>query len=490
MTQLDQKLSRIVEILAKASILLLLLLYLFCIFRQNKFSFGKESLHFGVGIALLLTAAAMFLSARIKSEKAAVIMIAVLSFGLYFVWNSFVKPEPISDYKVLWDGAGQIVNGTFHDRAIKKDDYFCFYNFQIGYAFYLSILYRLFKGSLAAVRIARYAVLTATNIVLYKTLRLYVSRRASFFGSMLFLMWPFIYIGSGILNNQHEALFLEALAIYIYLKNSGKNAPFYKWIVCSLILSIAIVLRPTANILLLAVIVLPVLQFILKRDRQYLICTAVMLVTYFVSSNLINEAFILSGLAPYGLKTDNLWFKLLLGLTGGNITNQPTIDAEHTDLYFDLKAFGFDYDAYKSAASSYLIDLFRSHKFSMNYLFNKVANYAGFLDNINVFLGSKDIPSDHMVIEILEYTGMTVYFVAVFFAGICCAVNKVIEKDEICLPAIAFGGYFAIYVLFEAVTRYRYEQYYLLFIMAVPAMSYVWNRIREKRQLGNGLCKF
>ncbi len=479
---MDQKISQAVEVIAKASILFLFVFYLFSIFRENKWFLGNISFYLGIILALVLVSVVIFLSGRIKSERVAVITIIILSLGVFGAWNIFLKPTPISDYKVLWNGANQIMDGTFRERAIRKDDYFCFYNFQIGYTFYLSILCRLFKGSLAAVRMVRYVVITATNVVLYKTLRLYASRRSSFCGSMLFLTWSFIYMGSGILNNQHETLLLEALAIYIYLKDSGKKASIYKWIACSLILTVAIVLRPTANIVLLAFIALAVLKFILKMDVQYLICAAAMLVTYVVSSNLINEAFVFSGLAPYGIKTDNLWFKLLLGLTGGNITNIATTDAEHTNLYYDLKSFGFDYDAYKSAASSYLMDLFRNHTFRLYYVYNKIANFAGSLDNQYYFNGNIVYPLDHILIKTLGFMGMCVYVVVIFFSGIWCVVNKIVEKDEICLLVIAFGGYFMIYVLFEAMTRYRYEQYYILFLMAVPSMSYIWNKIREKRK--------
>ncbi len=479
---MDQKVSRVIENFAKFSILLLFVFYLFSIFRDNKYCLTKISLYLGTFLALILVAAVILLSGRIKSEKTAVIVISIMSVGLYLAWTSFIKPVPFSDYKVLWDGANQIVNGTFHDRAIRKDDYFCFYNFQIGYTFYLSILCRLFNGSLWAVRIVRFAIITATNIVLYKTLRLYASRRSSFCGSMLFSTWSFIYVGSGIFNNQHETLLLEALAIYIYLKDSGKKASIYKWIACSLILTIAIVLRPTANIILLAFIALAVLKFILKKDMKYLICAALMLVTYLISINLINEAFVLSGLAPYGIKTDNLWFKLLLGLTGGNITNLHTKDAEHTNLYFDLQAFGFDYDAYKSAAASYLMDLFRNHTFRPYYVYNKLADFAGAYDNQFYFNGNEVYPLDHVLIKTLDFMGLSVYAAVIIFSAIWCVVKKIIEKDEICLPVIAFVGYFMIYVFFEAMTRYRYEQYYMLFLMAIPSMSYVWSRLREKRQ--------
>ena len=452
--------------------------YLVCIILTNHNSFFDSSTIDGILFVCLLALFALCISKIIKSERSAIVFLSVLSLSILLLLNFFVKPVPVSDYEVLWNGARQIVDGTFQERAMLKDDYYCFYNFQIGYAFYLSILYRVFHGSIMAMRIIECLVMTLTNIVLYKTFRLFQGIRWSLIGTTLFACFPFLILGSGILNNQHEAMLFEALAIYVYLKNAGKKSSWYFGIVIGCFLYIGVFVRPTATVVLIAIVMLSLIQGILKHNKEYLICAGVIVVSYIIISCIINEFFVVSGLAPYGLNNHNIWFKLVLGLTGAGITQQPTTDAEHTNLYYDLKYYGFDYDAYKNAASYYLQSLFITNSFDVGFITDKIVSFCGSYDNQYVFAGST-FYSDHQIITTLLNTmGLCLYFATIVFSSIRCLIKRILDYDEIALPALIFVGFFVSYILFEAQTRYRYEQYYMLFLLAIPAMSCCWCKIR------------
>lgn len=423
------------------------------------------------------------ISGSIKTERASIIAIFGLSMAMLVVWNHFVKAVPVSDYKVIWDGANQIVDGTFSSRAIRKDDYFCFYNYQIAYAFYLSLLIRIFHGSIAAIRVVEMIVMAFTNVVLYKTLRLFTRQRTSFCGAALFMGWPYLFMGSGILNNQHESMLFEALAVYMFLKyiDWGKVMPC-KWIICAVFISIAEIMRPTAFVIMIAVTLLPVLKFFLKKNKQYLISGGIVLVSYLVISNAINGIFLLSGLAPYGIKSSNLWFKLSLGLTGNGITQQKTTDAQHTNLYYDLKYYGFNYDSYKEAAAAYIKKIIKSRSINFEFVWNRIVYIAGAVDNQFGFTGTNFLKTHPVTRNVLNAMGICIYFLSVVFAGVRCMLWSIMDRDEISLPALIFLGYFVVYLVFETQTRYRYEQYYMLFLMAVPAMASVWRMLKRNKE--------
>ena len=444
----------------------------------------KSSLKLFFSLGILSTGIFAFLiiiiSGCIKTERASIIVIFCLSMVMLIVWNHFIKAVPVSDYKILWDGANQIVGGTFSNRAIRKDDYFCFYNYQIAYAFYLSLLIRIFHGSIAAIRLVEMIVMALTNVVLYKTLRLFTSLRTSFCGAALFMGWPYLFMGSGILNNQHESMLFEALAVYMFLKYvDGEKVMPCEWIICAVFISIAEILRPTAFVVMIAVTLLPVLKAFLKKNKQYLISGGIVLFSYLIISNTINEIFILSGLAPYGIKSSNLWFKLLLGLTGSGITQQKTSDAQHTNLYYDLKYYGFNYDLYKEAAAAYVKRIICERSINLGYVLSRIVDFVGAVDNQFRFTGSNFIKSHPVIINVLNVMGISIYFMSVVFAGIRCIFWNIMDRDEISLPAIIFLGYFIVYIVFETQTRYRYEQYYVLFLMAVPAMASVWRTLKR-----------
>ena len=454
---------------------------LFSIIKVNiDIPWSGQGIAWGMISCVLLFAFVCLISLPKKKEYINIILIILLSFLCLLVWNYFVKAQPVSDYKVLWEGARQITEGSFYDRAVKKDDYFCFYNFQIGYTFYLSLLYRLFGGSLAAVRIWEICVIVSTNVVFYKTIRLFTGARTSFGGTCLFVFYPFIFMGSGILNNQHEAMLLEGLAVFLFLRYAGKQIKPFIWILAGLFLSTAVLMRPTAIVIVAGIIFISFLRAVTMRSKQYLIAAVVILVSYLVISNVTNVIFTVTDIAPYGLKNSNMWFKLSLGLTGEGITHQPSTDAQHTNLYYDLQYYNFDYDAYKKAAAKYIAGLFSSRKIDLGYIWDKITGYCGAADNQYYFTGT-DFLKDHPVLtDTLCIMGICLYFVSISFSIVRLRISNILSNNEVFLPGIVFVSFFIVYIVLETQTRYRYEQYYMLFLLAVPALGIVYNSLRKK----------
>ena len=248
----------------------------------------KTQINYAFVLGILFTGLLVYALSRsisdLWSDWSNIIMIAITSIILLSVYNKICVFVPTSDYEVLWKGAQQIVEGTFWERAIRKDDYFCFYNYQIGYTFYLSLIYRLFHGSLRAAKIIKIAVMTSTNVILYKTLRLFLQKKAAAVGTLLYICYPFVFMGAGILNNQHEAMLLESLAIFIFLRKDQVKSKIFS----AIIIAVANVLRPTASIVLIAMIIMSFFQWIVNKRKKYLLYAVLLAVTYLISANLMN----------------------------------------------------------------------------------------------------------------------------------------------------------------------------------------------------------
>ena len=459
----ESRISKIFNDIALLLIMFSLIFYLRCIFRIHRETLISITFAAGILCTVVLVYIVAALSRQIKTDTASITFLLLTSLIMLLIWNYYVQARPVSDYRVLWEGAGQIVDGTFHERALRKDDYFCMFNYQIGYAFYLSILFRLFHGSLAAAKIVIIIVIALTNIIIYKTLRLYTGIRTSLCGATLFMCYPFIFMGSGILNNSHEAMLFEALAVYMYLKYAD-NLNFnrwYVWIITGLFLYLAVFMRPTAIVIVIAIFILSILKALLYRDKAYILIAVITITAYLIINSAVNNIFIASGLAPYGLNTNNLWFKLSLGLTGNGITNQYTTSAEYTNLYYDLKFYGFNYDAYKAAAQNYINTILRTKTFDIiKFVYRKMVYFSGSFDNQFGYIGIDFARRYPVMINILNISGICIYFLSVLFSGIRCCTRKILRLNEIALPALIFGGYFITYILFETQTRYRYEQYF------------------------------
>ena len=109
----------------------------------NLFSFN--SVYEIIGIILFL--ALMFLLTmylpKIKDNKNFLIILFIVAFILRLIWIIWIPTEPTSDFKVMYDGATEIVNGNYN--AILDSFYFNVWAYQLGFTGYLALLIKIFK---------------------------------------------------------------------------------------------------------------------------------------------------------------------------------------------------------------------------------------------------------------------------------------------------------------------------------------------------------
>ncbi len=407
----------------------------------------------------------------LHSDKLSLLLLVLISSFVLISWNLIYQPNPVLDYKVIWDGAHQIITGDFYNRALDKSDYFCFFNFQIPYTYLISLLLRIFD-SIITLKITEIIILVFTYIILYKILRLYCSFSESFFGSILFSFYPYIFIGSGVINNQHIGLLLGATAIYIILKKDS----YIKYIISSVLLVIGNLLRSTVIIIFLSIAFTLLLQGLF--EKKTLLGFLLFVSVYLSLNEIINIAFISFSLAPYGIKANDMNFKFLLGLTGSGVTHTPSTDAEHTSLFYDLQYYNFDYDKYSVISRDYLINLIVNGKISVKFLLGKMIHFISAIDNQYIF-GDSDFNKNHLaVMDFLNYWGNITYITTIIGSILYTLRQKiVINNSKFIIPAVSFCVYFVVYIFIEVQTRYRYEQYFMLFLISTPTIYLIMNKI-------------
>lgn len=471
--------ERVIHVLAKLLALFSLGFYILGIFSQH-FNFPFGIVARGILLFVFFIAFSYFLSLYIKSDKAALFLIFFSSFTVLIIWNFLCDAQPVSDYEVLISGANSIIDGTFPDLAKEKDNYFYFYNFQIGYSFYLSIFLRLFNGSLAALKVVEILTITLTNVLVYKIMRLFFSSQISLFTSLLMTLNPYIIMGSGIINNQHISCLLCLCAMYIFLGIKDTSPTKYnllKYALCGLLIALSQVLRPTTTVILIAFVICGTLYGVFCKNKSIIIGSAVLLVTYFVCFNLINLAFIASNIAPIGIKNSNSLFKIILGLTGEGITGKPTTSARHTQYYYDLATFNFDYSAYNNAAKEHLRTCFSENQITFEKIYDKMICFTGGVDNQYSFTNHEFIENNYLIVETMNIVGVFLYTTSILLSFIHTVTVKSITKNKpYLLWILIFGIFFFAYIIFETQTRYRYEQYYMLFFLSMPLF---YNTIRK-----------
>lgn len=473
-----------------AVLIFILLFYLVAIL----FYFSKIYKHitclFGIlaGISILLFL--KFVSKRIDSEICAISSILFSGIVLNNVWYCIYSPVPVSDYKALWEGACLLASGNplVCDSPIllnslnylEPGSYFFVYNFQIPYAAYLAVLSFFFEGSLNHVIIFRSIIPALTATILYKSLCYLLERRIAWWASVVYIFYPFIFTGTGILNNQHEGMLFEALALYFYVVNLNSKG-LIGGLYCGLFLAIAQILRPTASVILIAIWCYTLICFLTNHNYLFIKRAAIVTLSYFVIIFICNFLFIQSGIAPYGIISDNLYFKFIIGLTGKAMTHSGQ------SFSLDLKLYEFDINSYKNAAKIFLYEKIVNGEISLMFLFQKMIRFCSFPDN-QISFGDRIFNVEYkMVIRMLQVTGMFIYLMGVLGAlvkSVLMVINKSCKNAEIFnVASIIFILYFMAYIFIETQTRYRYEQYYMLFLTGMP----IWYDIKGK--VSGLLCK-
>lgn len=240
-------------------------------------------------------------------------------------------------------------------------------------------------------------------------------------------------------------------------------------------------------IFFLSIAVVLSLQCICKKRK--LSALIVFVFTYFAIKEVANQLFSMSAIAPYGIKGNDYYFKFLLGLTGTGITGMPTTDAEHTFLYYDLQHYNFDYNAYHNASKDYLIGLFRERKIDVSFILSKMKRFITGIDNQYCF-GDMQFNTEHVaLIEFINLFGVIMFYTTILFSLVRAIRNRsTFTDDSFIIPSVVFCISFGIYIFIEVQTRYRYEQYFCLFILSGPAMfdtiTLLIEWLRKKNLLG------
>ena len=400
------------------------------------------------------------------------LFIFIGSCVIYLIWVKVCKTLPRSDYAILIDGAKDLLSGTFKTLSFDKRNYFYFYNFQIGFVIYLATVMKILGTSLGVLKLVEIIVMSLSNLLVYLIVSKMHSKNVGILSSLIYGTLLFNIVGSSIINNQHIALLFVLLSIYLFIKS---DKFLFKFFSC-LCLFVSYVLRPTGIIIIIALICYCIWGLMNNNDgklKNKIVTILVIMIVPFLCIRLFDYTMIeIVKIAPNSVISSNAkYFKFVLGIQNTGITGSKTVDARKTQVYFDLKKYGFDYDKYNEASKDYVINRYDDHtRNTINYLSQKMKAFTGGPDNQIVFAVTEDI--DDNTVDIIKFCGYIQYILILLFSFIFGFSSLRERKYTNCnsnldiLFKIIFIGYFMIYIFIETQTRYRFEQYLVLSILS------------------------
>ncbi len=418
-----------------------------------------------------------------KSDKKLSLIIFFGSFIIYLIWGLFAKTQPISDYEVIFNGAKDVINGTFAKQSFDPTNYFYYYNHQIGHTLFVAIEMFFTGGSLAALKILEIIFLSATNLLLYKSVKKIFSDKSALIITIVYSTLIFNVLGSSVINNQHITAFFYMLGLYFFVKNDkilGK-------ILCGMLVSIATIIRPSSIIILLG-FVFYLIWLIIKKSsrRQNLIHLTMIILSFFITTEAINTIVVKTHLAPSSITEPKVpYFKYILGFQWHGLHNIPTIDKIKNTTYLGLEKENFNYEEYNEKSKKYIID---------SYLHNTASVLRYIRNRLNYFTAEPDCQvdwakrgyKDTLSGQVLVKYGYAEYLLLIIFSLISVILylkNKIKNKKDIDiynLFIIIFIGYFLVHTVIECQTRYRYDQYIMLTIISLPIVKIIFEYLDNK----------
>lgn len=469
-----------------------------------------------------------FINARTLS-----IAIFIGSLLVYTIWNLIVNTQPVSDYTVLINGATEILGGNFQNATFDPSNYFYFYNYQVGFALYLAGIMCVVGKSLWGLKIVEIIILSISNVIVFMVAKIMIEKltnkpvsnehvasmkdsvarntekkvnenfilksaalTAVFYGGLLFNI-----AGSGIINNQHVATLFILLATLLYLKSDGTGKISFTVelreekgrkniglrICCGACLALSYLLRPSTIIFIVAIACLELIKFLRNNSRGWkksavnFLFIIIPLISVIQAYDLILKS--INFVPNSAVSSNATHYKFVLGIQNEGITGSKTVDAEKSLVYYDLKAFDFNYQEYNEATKTFLKSRYSDDtKTIIGFIINKMLYFSGHPDNqIDFALNGEN----RKIGALMRYGGYAQYLWLILLASAiiitrdakrCCRKKNIqqntdkMDEDSILLLKIAFIGYFLCHLFIEAQTRYRYEQYLLLTLLVAPSL--------------------
>lgn len=295
-------------------------------------------------IYLIVVFVLSYLLVKIKRRRVFLIGLVILSLTLRFVWVFVANTVPVSDFSLLNKAANLILEGQ--NSAIKGIDYFNAWVYQLGFSVYCSILYFIFGSNILVVKVFNVILSTGIVVLIYLITAKIFSEKAARIASFIYAIYIQSIIFNSLLTNQIVSAFFIYLGILIIVYKSG-------WVYYSLSgISMAIghVMRPEGSFALYIIVAAIVSYYILNMLKQkeffsrskrftssdivsMIAKIAVFILVFNVVLQLFSYSFKAMDITDYGFGNRNVYWKFVLGLnasTNGGYSNE---DVKILDKY-------------------------------------------------------------------------------------------------------------------------------------------------------------
>lgn len=439
--------------------------YAMHIFKYPEIFSIKETLWIVPAIILLFGICKFAKLFQEKNEKFLIITLTCVGIIFSLALNLSYNTQPCSDYYVLWHSAIEMANGTFKDGII-PGTYMYNYTWQLGTAFFESIIIRIFGENFTVLKVLNTILLLAINYLTYSICKRKFGYKIACYTytfATAFLPWVLTYPQ---FTNHHTGTFLILIALYLVEKNT-----YLSWIIAGLLIGLLNVVRPVGIIIILSAVCFAIYKIIKERQFKIIIKFITMILAYTLVITIFNQLFLSFGYTDMKASESRIpYFKFQVGL--GSLPELDKIVSNYEN-----------YDAYNEAMKEKLITQIKEEpKSTIVFVANKLCRYFGMFDYQfeMTYNHDADIYTKYPY-KALYSTSWFEYIALILLAFI--GIKSYAKQNGITdIYTIFFVGNSLVYIFIEANSNYRFESYILLLILASLGFEKLCKHIKKIKQ--------
>ena len=431
-------------------------------------------------LGLLAMGAVLFLLYRfLRPMHAFPALLFMLRLAIALLVILLIGAQPVQDFKTMYTAAEQMAQGS---REYLKDVYFYNWAYQTGFVAYEALVLRVFGQGTLPLQLMNALWMSGTGVLVYLIGKRFLPERAAMAASLFYALYPAPYFLAAVLTNQHIAVFFYYLAVWLLVRKERLSFPAAA--LAGLCIAVGNVMRPLGVVVILALLCWAVVR-LLQNGKPLLgegAAVGLTIVLYFAATWVFSRVTVLSGLNPAGLSNNLPLWKFLIGLNpaSGGAWNQADYD-----YYYFLPAAQQETEmkaAILQRVSSGPLPLLKMLWQKTRTLWGSAEDmYWGFghLDQNARLLG---VPLAKLL-QALKYADRGVFLLAsaLSLPALWNGFRQRGERKVTLLLSFLLCGYFAVHLIIEVQSRYRYFLMPCIFLFAGAGLEDILQRLVPER---------
>ena len=392
----------------------------------------------------------------IKKNKF-IIFLFLFSFIIRLGVILLVETPVISDFKMMYDAALEIVSGT---DSYKSMSYFITWGYQMGHVLYQAVLLNIIN-SVFFLKFVNCIITSLTVVFVYLISRRICSDRSAKISSILYSIFLFPLLLNTVLTNQFLPVLLILIALYILLNINFKKKFIVSSVVVGILLGLSNIFRSETIVIIFSILLYFGFLFITKVDwKKLIISFLIIFMGYYVVFNGTSLLLKATGVSPSGLDILNSSWKFVVGF-----------NYESNGMYTDEDASLYSRDS-EAADKEAIKRITQFEKIPLHFL--KKTKVLWFNSDL-----SWSISMDEVYYKTLNIINQL--WIILFNILAVCSTFRFIKlkfyKEHV-LMCLILLVYFGVYLLIEVMPRYAYSLQVFEAIIIGVSLDYIFKKIK------------